>query len=154
MKRYMFALLFCLTTCLLASPAYAARLIRIKIYLDGEVILEGGAGDDGHPDADAVWKRLRSRKLKATEHFQKLNVAPDAKETTVTSDEPIGPLDPIIVDINYGGKATTRRLKLIRVPMDKHGREWTLDAAQVDELFHDRYIHRSEAARLENPRNY
>ena len=63
-----------------------------------------------------------------------------------------GQLGTIVVDITYGGRAITRKLKLLRVPIDEGAREWILDPSEVDRMFDDRLIRRSDAARLENPR--
>lgn len=133
--------------------ATAARYVEASITLDGKTLLKGSRGDNGRVDADGVWEYLKSIRFKATEDFRKLNVAPDAQETILTSDAPAGQLGTIILDIRYGGKAITRELKLVRVPIDEYGREWSLDAAQVDELFDERLIRRSDAAQLENPKN-
>ena len=46
----------------------------------------------------------------------------------------------------------TRKLKLVRVPIDKRGREWSVVPTEVDRMFDDRFIRRSDAARLENVR--
>jgi hypothetical protein len=135
------------------NQATAARYVEASITRDGITLLKGSTGDNGRVDADGVWEYLKSIKFKATEDFRRLNVAPDAKETILTSDAPTGQPGTIILDIRYGGKAITRKLKLVRVPIDEYGSEWSLDAAQVDKLFEERLIRRSDAAQLENPRN-
>ncbi|MDG1512367.1 MAG: hypothetical protein P8R31_11765, partial [Mariniblastus sp.] len=62
-----------------------------------------------------------------------------------------GDLHEIIIEIEYGGKATPRNLKLIRVPSDKQGREWTLDPLDVDSEFNLRTISRLLASKLSDP---
>ena len=79
-------------------------------------------------------------------------VVPHAKQTVLTSDAPRGQRGTVVVYIAYGGKSIERELKLIRVPIDKQGREWTLDPTEVDQMFDDRLIRRSDAARLKNPK--
>lgn len=133
--------------------ATAARYVEANISLDGKVLLTGSLGDDGRVDPDGVWEYLKSMRFKTTDEFQKLDVATDAKEAILTSDAPAGQLGTIVVEIDYGGKAITRNLKLVRRPKDEYGREWSLDPAHVDKLFDERLIHRSDAAKLAKPRN-
>lgn len=132
------------------AEAMAARLVRAKISLDGKTLLEASTGDNGRVDADGVWEYLKSIKFKATEHFTALKVDQAAKETLLSSNAPRGQLGTIIVDVAYGGRAMTRKLKLVRVPIDKQGREWAVVPAEVDRMFDDRFIRRSDAARLDN----
>ena len=135
------------------AEGMAARLVRARISLDGKTLLEGSTGDNGRVDADGVWEYLKSIKFKATEHFTALKVDAAAKETVLSSNAPRGQLGTIIVDIAYGGKAMKRKLTIVRVPLDKRGREWSLDPTEVDRMFDDRFIRRSDAARLDNPQN-
>lgn len=138
---------------LIASPtdARAARYIYTEISINGQVVLQGPAGDDGHADADQVWDYLKSVRLKPTDNFSKLQISADAKEAFLTGEAPIGELGKVVIEIKYGGMARSRKLKIIRVPRDKQGREWQLDPAQVEELFDRRWIRRSDVVRLENP---
>ena len=133
------------------TEATAARYVRAEISLDGKTLLEGSTGDNGRIDADGVWEYLKSIKFKATENFDELKVAPTAKQTVLTSKVPRGQLGTVVVYIAYGGKAMKRELKLVRVPIDKQGREWALDPTEVDKMFDDRLIRRSDAAKLKNP---
>lgn len=146
------AFLVLAVSAILTWPAegMAARLVRAKISLDGKTLLEGSTGDDGRVDADGVWEYLKSIKFKATEEFTALKVDAAAKETVLSSDAPRGQLGTIIVDIAYGGRAMARKLKLVRVPIDKQGREWSVVPTEIDRMFDDRLIRRSEAARLDN----
>ena len=57
---------------LLSCPAFAARYVPIKVSVDGEVILEGNASDNGRPDADEVWDALKRVNLGETKAFKKL----------------------------------------------------------------------------------
>ncbi len=135
-----------------SNAATAARFVKADISVDGKTVLEGSTGDNGRVDADGVWEYLKSIKFKATKEFLDLDVDPAAHETVLSSNAPQGQVGTIVVHIRYGGKAMTRKLKLVRVPIDKHGREWSLDPGQMDRLFDDRLIRRSDAARLDNPR--
>ncbi len=137
----------------LADESRAMRVIVARISLDGKTVLEGSTGDNGWPDADEVWDYLKTIKFEETKEFLGLEVKHDAQEMVLTSNAPRGRLGGVEVYISYGGKAITRELTLIRVAGDKSGREWRLDPAQVDKLFNNRSISRSDAARLRNPRN-
>ncbi len=147
--------LLVLSVCVIfVSPieATAARYVRAEITLDGKTLLRGSTGDNGRVDADGVWEYLKSMKFKATEDFERLAVDPSAKQTILTSNAPRGQLGTVVVYIAYGGKAMRRKLKLVRVPIDKQGRQWALDPAEVDKMFDDRLIRRSDAARLKDPK--
>lgn len=136
------------------AEANAARLVTASISLDGKTLLKGSTGDNGRVDADGVWEHLKSIRFKATKQFLLLKVDPNAKRIELSGNQKEGRLDTIIVHINHGGRAMTRKLKLVRGSIDKQGREWwSLDPAEVDKLFDDRLIRRSDAARLNNPRN-
>lgn len=89
-----------------------------------------------------------------TEAFKKLNVDPAAKKTILSNRGPKGEPVEIVVDIAYGGKATPRKLQLVRVPTDKQGEEceWALDPGEVDGMFNLRLINRELASRLRKPK--
>ena len=151
---YLIVMLF-LVVCATAAWSYeatAARFIRAKVSLDGNTVLEGSWSDDGHVDADGVWEYLKSIKFKTTQHFTDLKIDPSAKEMTLASATKPGQPGSVVVNIAYGGKAFKRQLKLVRVPVDEYGRERTLDAIEVNKMFDDRLIRRSDAAKLANPR--
>ena len=44
-----------------------------------------------------------------------------------------------------------RKPTIVHVPIDKHGRQWSLDSTDVDRMLDDRLIHRSDAAKLGSP---
>ena len=132
--------------------ATAQRLVRASVWLDGKVLLGASTGDDGHIDADGVWEYLKRLKLQPTEEFKKLNVDPTAKEVTLSSKGPKGERIEIVVRIAYGGRATPRKLKLVRVPKDEYGGEWSLAPAEVDGMFNLRLINRELASRLRKPK--
>ena len=135
-----------------SAETHAARLVRATVSIDGKTILEGSTSDDGRVDADGVWEYLRSIRFKATEDFGTLELGPDSKTTVLSSKAPKGRAGTIIVEIAYGGRASTRELKLVRVPADRQGREWSIDPGEVDRMFNRRYIRRSDAARLDTPK--
>lgn len=136
-----------------ACESHAARYVKAEISLDGKTVLVGSIGDNGQPDADEVWDHLKTIRFRPTEKFLALKIKDDAKETVLISNAPKGELGTIVVNIRYGGKATTRALTLVRVPRDENGREWRLDPAKVDKMFDRRFIRRSDAARLKNPKS-
>ena len=141
--------LCCLAGSLLCGPAYAARYVPIKIYLDGEVILEGNASDDGRPDADEVWDALKEVNLGETEAFKQMfgeNAGDDLLILKKRSERE-QPL-PIRIEVAYGGVAETTGLRLRRMPPDPAGRAWRIRAEEVSGLFNSRLIKRSDVARL------
>ena len=127
------------------------RLILARILFDGKPILETTTSDDGYPDADAVWEYLKSIKFKPTDEFKKLMIDATAREAFLSKTGKNGDQHEIIIAISYGGKATPDKLRLIRVPSDKRGREWTLDPLDVDSEFNLRTISRLSASKLNNP---
>jgi hypothetical protein len=143
----------CLLTLLSSSTAEAARLVPVEVKLNGVVILEGSTGDNGEPDADAVWDALKNINLAETGAFKKFHVDPKLKEFQVKSVDLLTkrPL-PIVVEIRYGGIVETTELLLQRREPDQAGRVWRISPAEVDRLFIDRLIPRSAAAQLTNPR--
>lgn len=130
----------------------AARLVQASVSHDGKTILVASTGDDGRVDADGVWDYLKSIKFKPTQHFKDLAIDQTAKRAELKSDAPRGQAGTIVVDVAYGGKAIQRKLTLVRVEPDAQGREWSLDPVEVDKMFSDRLIRRSDAARLNNPK--
>lgn len=127
------------------------RLILARILFDGKPILEATTSDNGYPDADEVWNYLKSVKFKPTDEFKKLKIDAAAKEALLSKKENNGDQHEITIEISYGGKAKPRNLKLIRVPRDKRGREWTLDPLDVDSEFNLRTISRLLASKLSDP---
>lgn len=127
------------------------RIITARLLLDEKPILEADTSDNGYPDADAVWGYLKFIKFKSTDEFKKLNINAAAQEALLSKKGSNGDLHEIIIEIEYGGKATPRNLKLIRVPSDKRGREWTLDPLDVDSEFNLRTISRLLASKLSEP---
>lgn len=152
MKRHTFALLCFFTFGLLSCPAFAARFVPIKVYLDGELILEGNASDNGHRDADAVWDALRQADLGETDAFIKLFGKDLGDEIKIwkKSDSEL-PLK-ITIDVAYGGVAVVTALRVKRQRPDAAGRVWRLHPDDVANSFSKRLIKRSYAARLSNPR--
>ena len=59
--------------------------------------------------------------------------------------------DDSTIDKRIGGRAIVRELKLVRLPIDRQGREWSLDPTEIDSMFDRRFIRRSDAARLDKP---
>jgi hypothetical protein len=130
------------------AGAQGARFVRVQIILDGKVILEGNASDDGRRDADELWDALKSVRFKPTTEFHRLCVEADVQETVLKSTSPPGELANLTVEVAYGGTAVTNELHIKRVPVDAQGREWQLDSKDVTRLFDSRLISRSEAANL------
>lgn len=152
MERHTLALLCFLAFNLLSSPAFAARYVPIKVYFDGELILEGNASDDGHPDADAVWEALKQVNLGETDAFIKL-FGRDVGDELKIWKKPEGELPmKIRIDVAYGGVAEVTALRVRRQRPDAAGRVWRVHPEDVDNSFNTRLIKRSDAARLANPK--
>ncbi len=130
----------------------AARYVPIRIYLDGDVILEGNASDDGTPDADGVWDALKRVNLGETDAFTKAFGTVTEEAFTIekrhgASEQPLK----ITVEATYGGVAETTRLRVRRMPPDGTGRVWRIHPDEVRDLFGHRLIKRSAVARLTEP---
>lgn len=138
----------------LASPADAMRLLRASVTLDGKEILTSSTGDNGSPDADAVWNRLKTLDFKPTAEFAKLGLAADAKSLTIGGDLPGAAkrVRRVQLSIAYGGMAYCWTLKLVRAPAHPDGPRWRVHADEIDRHFQYRMISRTEAARLKDPR--
>ncbi|MCA9124443.1 MAG: hypothetical protein H6822_33865 [Planctomycetaceae bacterium] len=136
---------------ILSCPVFAARYVPIKVYLDGQVILEGNASDDGSPDADEVWDALKQVNLGETEAFKKLFGKDVDDEFTILKrrKEREQPLK-ITIDVAYGGVAETTGLRIRRMHPDGAGRVWRIQSEEVSDLFNERLIRRSDVARLSN----
>jgi hypothetical protein len=126
--------------------------VKVVVILDGKVILEGNASDDGHRDADELWEALKSVKLKPTAAFAKLQIKDDAKQVTVTNTAPKGEESNLQIKMAYGGRAATREIGVTRQPADPAGREWQIDSKDIDRLFEYREISRYEASILKHPK--
>jgi hypothetical protein len=129
--------------------APGARFVRASIAIDGREILQGSTSDDGDPDADEVWGYLRGIAFTATEELAKLGLATDAAQLLL---EKKGEAKPIVLDLAYGGEVRTWRLSLDRSQNEKGEVRWKLAPAEIERLFPQRLISRSEAARLREPK--
>ncbi|GIX01042.1 MAG: hypothetical protein KatS3mg111_4374 [Pirellulaceae bacterium] len=157
------------------ETSMGARLIKIRVYVDGQVILEGSMSDDGSRDADEVWRLLeqgsKEKKkwaaLRETEHFDAAALKPDGGNESRFHLHVLGDRQ-ITLSVAFGGKAYVSDLILYRVATehqdharkptfgrtsrDKPPKKWMLDAQQIGDLFSRRLISRREAARLKNPK--
>jgi hypothetical protein len=134
------------------SNAWAARFVPAEVLLDGKVILEGNASDNGHRDADELWEALKTVQFKPTEEFWKLNIDNEAARAVVESTAPKGQQVNLKIEVTYGGMALTRKIRVYRVPPDSAGRDWRIDAVDIEDLFDSRMISRRDAAGLVNPK--
>lgn len=149
--------LICLAVILLptviisAAEPIPARLVRVRVIMEGRTVLEGSTSDDGRVDADGVWDYLHEVKLKPTDAFKDLTIAADGKDTTLENSGAPGQQRTLEVYVAYGGKAFPRSIRIIRIPKDRFGKEWRIDGKDVDRMFDSRYVTRSDVRRLENP---
>lgn len=144
----------CLTCAILnlfCSAAFGARYVKVEVSVDGEVILEGNASDDGHRDADEIWEALKHAKLRETDAFKKLKIPTDLMEYKFERGRPKSP--PFKIDASYGGEHSTYFLKIKRVvASDGPAGTWRIDPEVLDTGFDFRSISRGEARRLKNPK--
>lgn len=99
----------CIVCCIAnSSTARASRFVRVEVLLNGKVILEGNASDNGKRDADELWEALKQVKLKATAEFRTLDIAKDAREAAIKSTAPTGERGNVKIVMSYGGVAETR----------------------------------------------
>jgi hypothetical protein len=118
-------LLLALTILLWSRPVFAARYVPITISIDGKVVIKAGHGDNGHPDADAVWFYLEKLKVKPD------IIRPDRGDplqATLNGD--------IVVNVLYAGRAEVSELKLVRA--DKEA-PWQIAPAEVERTFKSRH---------------
>ena len=91
----------------LPAAADAARLVQIKIELDGKPLLEGGTADSGYPPPASVWRYLTSTALDPAKEGAAIPANPaDPLKATLTGK--------IHIDVQYGGKADVAELHLVR----------------------------------------
>ncbi len=120
-----------------------ARYVPIEIKLGDQVLWEGNASDDGHPDADAVWEALKEAPLRRGPDF-------DANAAKIHFDGDTASLEgEITIDVAYGGEITVRGVTLKKVATDK-GERWMVPAEFVDKWFWSRQIKRLGAAHLKD----
>lgn len=137
--------------------ASAARYVPVTISLNGKVIFEGNASDNGERDADEVWEALKESRLRPTRAFGELGLdvsgdhlqlnAVDSDETNNENHEAHW----FEIDVAYGGFARTRNLTLERVKPDAAGRIWRITSGDVDGLFDWRFVRRLEIPELKKP---
>ena len=145
------AVLLLSTVTISAAAPVPARLVRVRVIMDGRTVLEGTTSDGGRVDADGVWDYLHEVKFKPTERFKELKIAADAKDATLENSGGPGQPRTLEVYVAYGGKAFPRSIRIIRTPKDRFGKEWRIDSQDVDRMFDSRYVTRSDVRRLENP---
>lgn len=153
------------------ESATAARLVKVRIYVDGTVILEGSFSVNGSDDADECWRSFqhgteRKKKWAAFRETTKFDGTRLIPDQSVADRFVLKARDKerISISVGYGGKADVKELILHRYT-EKPSREkatkrrnqlaprkWILDAKQLDELFGHRKISDRETARLKTPR--
>lgn len=142
----------------IAGHAPRTRLVMAEVSLGERVVLRASASDDGHPDVDEVWGYLRGMTLEPTAEFAALGVDATAEEFTMLGDPFEGgdgssPRRPTVrLEIDYGGRAQVRELRLLRTATAAGKPAWRVDPAELDRHFSHRWIRRVEAALLEKPK--
>src|SRR5205085_12448241 len=89
---------------LFGQSAFAARLVRFSISLDGKVVLSASAGDSGRQDADGVWQYLERLDLHPVNGYAVEPNAENPLQATLKGK--------VIVQSVYGGRAVIAHLQL------------------------------------------
>lgn len=126
--------------------AQAARLVKIRVYVDEVVILEGSTSDDGSPDADKVWNYLREVRLKPTNHFEKF------VDKFTTNDDSIELNATGNISVAYGGQKVFKKAVFTKSTDEKGVAQYRLDPELIEKWFDSRLITRREAAGLFSPK--
>lgn len=122
--RWLLASLAMLGLLCLTSAAEAARLVRIKISLDGKVVLEGYYGDNGRQDAATVWTYLDKAEFEPADGFR-LEPNKDDPNTATLNGK-------IVVEVQYSGQAAGGSLNLVR--SKTQAGQWRLAAGERERL--------------------
>ncbi len=150
-KQVFLGIFFFLSVTIGSNAVFAARYVPIKIYLDGEVILEGNASDNGKPDADEVWDALKRVNLGETNAFKKYLGEEHSEERAIDS-KTTQEIPGIRIFVAYGGVAETAKLTIQRKPPDSAGRVWRISKVDVERLASSRMVRRTDVTRLANPK--
>jgi hypothetical protein len=113
---------------MVAQPAFAMRLVRFEILLDGKLVLQAFGGDNGNSDADTLWRKLKGNKLEPVREFTVAADANDPLRGTLKGK--------IVVQEMYGGRAEVDELQLVR---DKPDAQWTIAPAEIDRTLKSRH---------------
>jgi hypothetical protein len=108
------------------QPAFAVRLVRFSVSIDGKVVLETSTADHGE-DADTTWRHLKHLYLRPVKGYR------------VHSDD--GPLratlkGKVIIQADAGGRAEVTELQLVR---DKEDAPWKIAPAEVERTLQSRH---------------
>ena len=115
------------------SPALALRVYHFDILLDGKLVLQCVARDQGYESPDEVWDSLKERRFKQPDRRFIPEKERPAEGFTITPDKS----DPlratltgkIRVFARYGGDVTVESLELVRDKKDSE--EWRLSSKEV-----------------------
>lgn len=142
----------------IAAHAPRTRMVMAEVSQGERVVLRASTSDDGHPDVDEVWGYLRGMTLEPTADFAALGVDEKSAEFTMRGEPFEGgdgssPRRPTLrLEIDYGGRAQLRELRLLRATTDAGKAGWRIDPAELDRHFSGRWIRRVEAGLLEKPK--
>jgi hypothetical protein len=147
-KRYritgLSAPFFALGVLLVSSSAvFAARLVRFQVSVDGKVVMQMSTGDNGSPDADAVWRELTRLELKEVNGFEVQPNRDNELRATLKGN--------VVVECVYAGRADLRELQLVK---ESEFAPWKIDPADVERTFKTVINHSAFACRLMAVRNY
>ena len=113
--------LFCL------QPAFAMRLARYHVLLDGKLVLEAHWGDNGG-DADKIWLTLKRLDFQPVRGFKVEAESSDPLRATLKGK--------VVVEELYGGRAECAELPLVRGKADD---TWAIAPAEIDRTLKARH---------------
>lgn len=115
------ALLLC------SQPAFAVRLVRFNVWIDGKVALETFTDDTGEVDADTLWRNLKRLKLGTVKEYKVEADSDDPLRATLKGK--------VIIESVYSGRAEVSELKLVR---EKDDAAWKIAPAEIERTFKNR----------------
>jgi len=109
-----------------SQPAFAVRLVRFEIAIDGKVVLATSTGDHGEV-ADTVWRYLKRLELGPVKGYKVETDSDDPLRATLKGK--------VVIETFEGGRAEVAELKLVR---ERDSARWKIDPAEVERTFKSR----------------
>ena len=108
--------------------AVAARYVNYEVSMDGKVVMKTSTWDNGHPDADSVWRGLDGLLFKEVKGFEAQPDADDALRATLKGN--------VVIQTAYGGRAEVTQLQLVK---ESEFAPWKIDPAEVERTLKSRH---------------
>ena len=107
--------------------AVAVRYVNYEVSMDGKVVMKTSTWDNGHPDADSVWRVWMvycSKKSKALRRSQMQMT----RYATLKGN--------VVIQTAYGGRAEVTQLQLVK---ESEFAPWKIDPAEVERTLKSRH---------------